>query len=79
MTFFEKLETNLENVTDKDLLLVGDFNTRNQDWFHGDITNCYGLHLKELMDRLDMFQLCDEATHLNYSGGANQSLRPWIY
>ena len=25
MTFFEKLETNLENITDKDLLLVGDF------------------------------------------------------
>ena len=68
MTLFEKLETNLENITDKDLLLVGDFNSRNQDWFHGDITNCYGLHLKELMDRLDMFQLCDEATHLNSSG-----------
>ena len=31
-----------------------------------DNTTC--LHLKELMDRLDMYQLCDEATHLNCAG-----------
>ena len=68
ITFFEKLETSLENVIDKDILLVGDFNSKNSDWFCGDNTNSNGLHLKELMDRLDMYQLCDEATHLNCAG-----------
>ena len=72
--FFERLEATLENVIDKDILLVGDFNSRNKDWFHGDITNANGLHLKELMDRLDMYQLCDEATHLNYAGEPNSLL-----
>ena len=52
-------------MIDKDILLVGDFNSKNSDWFCGDNTNSNGLHLKELMDRLDMYQLCDEATHLN--------------
>ena len=45
------------------LKLFSDTTTCNRD-----ITNRYGLHLKELMDRLDLFQLCDEATHLNSSG-----------
>ena len=68
ITFFEKLETSLESVIDKDILLVGDFNSKNSDWFCGDNTNSNGLNLKELMDRLDMYYLCDEATHLNCAG-----------
>ena len=66
--FFEKLEANLNKVIDHDLLLLGDFNAKNSEWFNADCTNPNGIALKDLTDHFDLTQLCRQATHLNHDG-----------
>ena len=57
--FFEKLEANLNKVIDNDLLLLGDFNAKNSEWFNADCTNPNGIALKDLTDHFDLTQLCN--------------------
>ena len=52
--FFEKLEANLNKVIDHDLLLLGDFNAKNSEWFNADCTNPNGIALKDLTDHFDL-------------------------
>ena len=52
MAFFGKLEAVLDDVADRDILLLGDFNAKLHEWFSGDATNSNGNALKDLMDRL---------------------------
>ena len=44
--FYEHLETVLDKVTERDILLLGDFNAKHQDWFIDDTTNCHGTSLR---------------------------------
>ena len=55
-------------MIDHDLLLLGDFNAKNSEWFNGDCTNPNGIALKDLTDHFDLTQLCRQATHLNHDG-----------
>ena len=50
------------------LLLLGDFNAKNSEWFNADCTNPNGIALKDLTDHFDLTQLCRQATHLNHDG-----------
>ena len=68
MAFFGKLEDVLDDVADRDILLLGDFNAKLHEWFSGDATNSHGNALKDLMDRFDMCQLCSKPAHLNNAG-----------
>ena len=47
VTFYENLETVLDKAVDMDIILVGDFNAKNSEWFTGDTTNYHGSILKE--------------------------------
>ena len=66
--FFEKLEATLNKVINQDILLLGDFNAKNSEWFNEDCTNPNGIALKDLTDHFDLTQLCRRATHLNHDG-----------
>ena len=69
--FYNKLESSLENVADKDVILLGDFNAKHKQWCREDPTNRHGIALKELMDSLNFVQLCSSATHLDNNGKPN--------
>ena len=56
VTFYENLETVLDKAVDMDIILLGDFNAKNAEWFTGDTTNYHG-SLKEKMDSFDLVQL----------------------
>ena len=47
---------------------MGDFNAKNREWYDGDITNSHGIALKDLSDRFNLTQLCNEPSHLNNVG-----------
>ena len=47
VTFYENLETVLDKAVDMDIILLGDFNAKNSEWFTGDTTNYHGSLLKE--------------------------------
>ena len=66
--FFEHLESVLDKITDMDMVLLGDFNAKHQEWFTEDPTNAHGASLKDLMDRFNLSQLCYQPTHLNSEG-----------
>ena len=68
MAFFGKLEAVLDDVAEREILLLGDFNAKLHEWFSGDATTSNGNALKDLMDRFDMCQLCSKPTHLNNAG-----------
>ena len=42
MHFYEKLETTLDNVVTQNILLLGDFNTKHQEWCSRDVTTHHG-------------------------------------
>ena len=69
-SFYKELEDVLEKIHGFHLpiILLGDFNAKNKEWFAGDSTNHHGRTLKNLMDRFDMHQLVNEPTHLNNEG-----------
>ena len=46
MHFYEKLETTLDNVVTKNILLLGDFNAKHQEWCSRDITTHHGNALR---------------------------------
>ena len=50
MHFYEKLETTLDNVVTKNILLLGDFNAKHQEWCSRDVTTHHGNALKDLME-----------------------------
>ena len=66
--FFEHLESVSDKITDMDMILLGDFNAKHQEWFTEDPTNAHSADLKDLMDRFNMSQLCYQPTHLNSEG-----------
>ena len=68
MHFYEKLETTLDNVVTKNILLLGDFNAKHQEWCSRDVTTHHGNALKDLMDSYGLTQLCTEPTHLDHEG-----------
>ena len=74
MHFYEKLETILDNVVTKNILLLGDFNAKHQEWCSRDLTTHHGNALKDLMDSYGLTQLCTEPTHLNHEGKPNSLL-----
>ena len=68
VTFYENLETVLDKAVDMDIILLGDFNAKNSEWFTGDTTNYHGSILKEKMDSFDLVQLCSQPTPLDRNG-----------
>ena len=78
-SFYDHLETTLEKVADQDILLMGDFNAKNREWYDGDITNSHGIALKDLSDRFNLTQLCNEPSHLNNVGKPESLLRPDVH
>ena len=74
MHFYEKLETTLDNVVTKNILLLGDFNAKHQEWCSRDVTTHHGNALKDLMDSYGLTQLCTEPTHLDHEGKPNSLL-----
>ena len=68
MAFCEQLKDVLDRVAEKDVLPLGDFNAKHQEWLSRDATNVHGSTLKDLMDRFDQSQLCCEHTHMNNDG-----------
>ena len=64
MTFYEHLETTIDKVLETDIILLGDFYAKHQQWLAEDTTNHHGTVLKDLMDSFNMTQLCNQATHL---------------
>ena len=48
-------------MIDHDLLLLGDFNAKNSEWFDADCTNPNGIALKDLTDLFDLKQLCQKS------------------
>ena len=42
MHFYEKLETTLDNVVTKNILLLGDFNAKHHEWCSRDFTTHHG-------------------------------------
>ena len=71
MHFYEKLETTLDNVVTKNILLLGDFNAKHQEWYSQDLTTHHGSALKDLMDSYGLTQVCTEPAHLNQEGKPN--------
>ena len=47
MHFYEKLETTLDNVVTKNILLLGDFNAKHQEWCSRDVTTHHGNALRQ--------------------------------
>ena len=39
VTFYENLETVLDKAVDMDIILLGDLDAKNSEWFTGDTTN----------------------------------------
>ena len=68
--FYNLLESSLESASPSKIVLLGDFNAKHSDWFDGDLTNRHGTTLKDLMDSLDLQQLCSSATHMDKTGTA---------
>ena len=68
MHFYEKLETTLDNVVTKNILLLGDFNAKHQEWCSRDLATRHGNALKDLMDSYGLTQLCTKPTHLTMKG-----------
>ena len=69
--FYNKLESSLENLADRNVILLGDFNAKHNQWCREDPTNRHGIALKDLMDSLNFVQLCSSATHLGNNGKPN--------
>ena len=76
MHFYEKLETTLDNVVTKNILFLGDFNAKHQEWCSQDltVTTHHANALKDLMDSYGLTQLCTEPTHSNHEGKPNSLL-----
>ena len=74
MHFYEKLETTLDNVVTKNILLLGEFNAKRQEWCSRDLATRHGNALKDLMDSYGLTQLCTKPTHLNHEGKPNSLL-----
>ena len=55
--FYDSLEKSLNMSAAKNIVLLGDFNAKHQEWFNGDITNSQGIALNDLSDRFDMSQI----------------------
>ncbi len=67
-SFYDLLEKIIEKVINKNVLLLGDFNAKNNDWYSGDCTNANGVLLKDVVDNYCFTQLCNEPTHLGKNG-----------
>ena len=67
-SFYDYLEATLDKVADQDIILMGDFNAKNEKWYSGDKTTSHGVALKELSDHFNFAQLCHKPSHLNNAG-----------
>ena len=52
----------------KNIVLLGDFNTKHQEWFDGNVTNSQGIALNDFSNWFDMSQICSKLTHLSRDG-----------
>ena len=60
----EQTLTDVNNCSPFCILLTGDFNCRNSNWWAGDTTNSNGVELSDLATRNGLHQIIDEPTHL---------------
>ncbi len=65
VSFYDRLETSLDHASRGNVILVGDFNVKHNEWCSEDATNRPGVKLKELMDSVNLTQLCTSPTHMN--------------
>ena len=49
--FYENLETALDKVVNKIVLLLTDFDAKHQEWYSRDLTNYDGSALQDLLDK----------------------------
>ena len=66
-TFTENHELNLDNLVQRNLLLVvaiGDFNVKSSNWFFQDKTNFEGDAIENLASQFGLHQVIKEPTHI---------------
>ena len=66
-TFTENHELNLDNLVQRNLLLVvaiGDFNVKSSNWFFQDKTNFEGDAIENLASQFGLHQVINEPTHI---------------
>ena len=66
-TFTENHELNLDNLVQRNLLLVvaiGDFNVKSSNWFFQDKTNFEGDAIENLASQFGLHQIIKEPTHI---------------
>ena len=68
VTFYENLETVLDKAVGKDIILLGDFNAKNSEWFTGDTTNYHRSILKEKDGQFWFGPTYSQLTHLDRNG-----------
>ena len=61
---FEFLHQDISNRNPYLTLLLGDYNVRNTNWWHDEITTTEGIQLETTTTNYGLQQLIDEPTHI---------------